>query len=149
MKKLTLILLPLAFVSCVKEPTACIDITPSDEVTVFDEVSLTSCSEEAEFVQWEVEEIQNGTLTSYYYGEESLTFVWDDPGTFDIYLTASSKEFKKEDFASAQMTVVDVCYECDNGNNTSEICYGDYEEKSTFDAALANFEESDFTCNKK
>lgn len=149
MKKLTLFLLPLVAISCVKEPTACIDISPSTEVTVFDEVSLKSCSEDAVSVQWEVEEIQNGTLTSYFYGEESLTFIWDDAGTFDIYLTASSKDFKKEDFTTAQVTVIDVCYECDNGTSSDEVCYSDYEEKSTFDESIENFEESGFTCVRK
>ena len=102
----------LTLLSCVKEPTACITIEPQENVLVFDEVTLTSCSEDAVFLQWEVEEIQFGASTLFYYGQESFVNTWEEPGTFDIYLTASSEEFKKEDFASEQITISDVCYEC-------------------------------------
>ena len=66
----------------------------------------------------------------------------------DVYLTVQSEKMKKEDFASIQITVNDVCYACTNGVNDSEICYSDYEDKQTFDAALANFGTAGFICTK-
>ncbi|MDB9701472.1 hypothetical protein OAA53_01920 [Salibacteraceae bacterium] len=135
--------------SCQKEPTACILIEPGTTVTVFDNVTLTSCSEDAHYLNWEIEEFQNGNQVFQVDIAASVNFIWDDAGTFDIYLTASSENLKKEDFASAQVTLEDVCYKCTNGANDSDICYSDYEGKSVFEAALANFESAGFTCTLK
>ena len=135
-------------ISCQKEPTACIEVEPSNSVTVFDEVTLKSCSEDAVWYNWEVEEFQNNVQTYQYFIEDRLVFSWDEAGTFDIYLTVKSENMKRQTSESTRITVMDVCYSCSNATTSSDICYSTYEERSTFDAALANFVAAGFTCNK-
>ena len=138
----------LVFCACDKEPTACIEASPSTTIEVFDNITFKSCSENAFWYNWEVEEYQNGSQTFIFYNTEEVNYIYNDAGLLDVYLTVQSEKMKKEDFASIQITVNDVCYACTNGVNDSEICYSDYEDKQTFDAALANFGTAGFTCTK-
>lgn len=138
----------LVFCACDKEPTACIEASPSTTIEVFDNITFKSCSENAFWYNWEVEEHQNGSQTFVFYNTEEINNIYNDAGLLDVYLTVQSEKMKKEDFASIQITVNDVCYACTNGVNDSEICYSDYEDKQTFDAALANLGTAGFTCTK-
>lgn len=136
MKNIALVLLIGSFGwSCQKMPKACIELSPSNDVTVFDEVRLNSCSEDAYWYSWEIEDELNGTAISQQYGSESVDFIWKDDGTFNITLRVQSEKMKKEDETSTFITVNDVCYTCSNGTNSTDICYSDYDDKATFDAS--------------
>lgn len=141
-------LLSLLLISCDKEPTACIDIMPSNQVTVFDEVTFASCGQDAFWYDWEVEHYQNGAQYFYHSNQETFTYVYDDAGTFDVYLTVSSEKMKKQTSESTQIVVKDVCYTCSSASNVAgtNICYSNYESKKEFEAVRTNFETSGFTC---
>lgn len=141
-------LVSFLIISCQKEPAACIEVEPSNTVTVFDEVTLKSCSEDAFWYEWEVEYFQNGAQLYQYSLEEETNYSWNQAGTFDVYLTVQSENRKKQTSANARVTVTDVCYTCTNSASSEDICYSDYEDRSVFDAALANFVAAGFTCNK-
>ena len=149
MKNLLLLSIPLLFLSCTKQPVACLDVSPSKTVKVFDEVQFTSCSEEGHYYLWEIDELQNGVSFTQYSSGEEVNFIWDNPGTYDVLLRVLSENQEKEDQVSEQVTVEDVCYECVSDFNTSDVCYGTYEDQETFDSALQNFEESGFDCSLK
>ncbi len=146
---IALAIVAIAFASCQKNPTSCIDVSPSNTVKVFEEVQLNSCSSDAFWYRWEVEELQNGEQTYYYDVRESTTFSWDEAGTFDVYLYTFSENQKKEDFASEQVTIEDICFECSNGSMFSEVCGSTYEDRATFDASIKNFENAGYTCTEK
>ena len=150
MKKLiSLIAISILIWSCQKEPSACIEVLPSNSVTVFDDVTLKSCSEDAFWYEWEVEYFQNGAQLYQYSLEEEVNYSWTQAGTFDVYLTVQSENRKKQTSENARVTVTDVCYTCSNGNTSEDICYSNYDERSVFDAALVSFADDGFTCSQQ
>ena len=149
MRLLLVVIVSTTILSCTKQPVACMDVSPSKTVSVFDEVQFTSCSEEGHYYNWEIEELQNGATFTQYLSGETASFTWDNPGTFNVLLRVLSENQEKEDEVNELIVVEDVCYECVGEITTADVCYGDYEEKSTFDSALKNFEDSDFDCTLK
>ena len=135
--------------SCQKEPTACIESNVNGTIQVFNEVNFKSCSVDATWYDWEIEDSQNNTRVFQYFVTEEVNFSWNEAGTFDISLTAKSENMKKQTTDYTQVVVVDVCYDCSNGMNSSTLCYSSREDKAGFDAALENFESSGFICTLK
>jgi len=133
---------------CTKQPTACIEVSPSTTLEVFEAVTLSSCSEEAVFYQWTLEDKINGSAINQYFGQENIGFTWSEAGTFSVDLQVQSDNMKKSDNTNTVITVTDICYSCTNGTNGDVICYSDYENKTTFDQALLSFTNSGFTCTK-
>lgn len=153
MKKLlfTLAGASLLFTSCVKEPEACINLSPTGEIEVFDVLTMTSCSENAETLEWTVE----GSASFFFavneeYIGESATHSWDMPGTYTIELNAISKNEKKEDKTSTTVTVNDICYECvDTGGWTVTECGSYYFTADEFESEVDYWRNLGYTCTKK
>ena len=147
----------LVFSGCIKEPTACIDTFP-DSVEVFEDVTFnSSCSENAESVEWEYEDITGGgffffptvsTSTS-----PSFTHNWTSPGDYTITLTTYSKKEKEKDVTSSTITVLDICYECEKSSggstSTASFCSGFYSSLEELEAEVNDYEADGYTCVKK
>lgn len=151
MKKLILIgFAALAVAGCTKEPKACMEISPGKTVEVFQDITLTSCSENAEFIEWDVEERAFLFNINNSYNGEVATHRWDASGTFTVQIKAISKNEKKQDELTETVEVVDVCYECINSSNfSSEICTNQFMEKSEFDNEISFYRSNGYTCTKK
>lgn len=130
-------------------PKACIEVAPNSDVIVFDEVRISSCSEDAHWFNWEIDDKINSDDVVQSYGTETVDFAWRDHGTFNITLRVLSEKMKKEDETSTTVTVVDVCYSCSNATTTKDICYSEYDDKATFDSAKNNLEDAGFPCVKQ
>jgi len=145
----------LIFTSCVKEPTACIDTFP-DEVEVFENVTFSSeCSENAESYSWDVE---NDAL-GFFFGSASKTGTgstisnsWDYAGDYYVTLEVASKKDKYTDVITKEITVVDVCYECEytSGSYTYDLdlCASNYISMQEFMLEIDEYESNDYTCKK-
>ncbi|HAQ71177.1 MAG TPA: hypothetical protein DCR48_09410 [Flavobacteriales bacterium] len=101
------LVLSLSVISCVKEPVACVDGPLT--TTVFETNRYSSCSENEESVEWEV---QNGSFGASNYTSESFNHSWNVAGNYTIKLTSYSKSDKKSDRESVTVRVKDLCYTC-------------------------------------
>lgn len=158
MKKLLFLSIASIFAlsSCIKEPVACIQ-TSSNNVELWEDVTFTSCSEDAESLVWEVDNAIDffsffgGATTEY--TTESATQNWSVPGTYGVSLTAYSKKEKEKNETSDEVVVVDICYTCTNSSGYSfDHCAYANSFASTlaeFEAEIADYESQGYTCVKK
>ncbi len=148
MKKLILPMVALAtvFASCTKEPTACFTPSPAS-AEVHQVVNLTNCSEDADSYEWTITDTWFGTSSTL----ENPTMSWDEPGTYSVTLKAISKNEKKDDEVSSNVTVTDVCYVCeeDDFGLTVDICGSDYFTGADFEDGIEFWEDAGYTCTKQ
>jgi hypothetical protein len=89
--------LTLFAASCSKQPTACINASKTT-VDIGEDITFTSCSENAESVSWDFGDGRTAEGTT-------VTQSYDKPGTYIVQVKALSKDKKKIDRFSVVVTV--------------------------------------------
>lgn len=110
--------LTFSFASCTKEPTANINANKT-EVEVNEEVSFTNSSQEAESYLWE---FGDGTTST----QKEPVKAYSKAGEYTVYLTAYSKNEKKDDRASLIVSVKEKEVD-ENDEKTNEDYAGTYD----------------------
>ena len=151
MKRLLLVLF-IALIgsySCKKEPKACIEVSPSQTVNIFETITLKSCSDNSESYSWEIEQpLLSLESTHEIYSGNVVNHVWEAPGNFTVSLTAVSKNEKKQDITSETVTVKDICYKCTSSLGSEYLeCASTYLTKEEFDKQVDYWLTNGYTCN--
>lgn len=114
--------LTLSLASCTKEPSANINANKT-EVEVNEEISFTNSSQEAESYLWE---FGDGTTST----KKEPVKAYSKAGEYNVFLTAYSKNEKKDDRASLLINVKEKEVE-ENNDKTNEDYAGTYDGNYT------------------
>lgn len=100
MKKLAVIFLaPFLFFSCVKTPEACVEVDNANP-SLGQVITFTDCSENMVDFNLDFGDGKDVDLS-----DNEMTHYYESPGTFNVVLTAYSKDDKKSNEASVTVTV--------------------------------------------
>lgn len=144
-----------AATGCSKKPKACID--GPTQSTVFVTNTYTSCSENAEGLNWEVEwnfEPDNGQHRLDEASGEKYERAWSIPGQYEIRLSAESKK-GDEDETTLVVEILDRCFHCEKleGSQVSEItvCAGDqaFYEEVNYLSWMQMYMDQGYSCSEE